>query len=591
MNQKPQALNQALLSRLDGRRRLLIVILSVAVLLLLARAVQLQVVDRDFYVNQGDVRQQRTVTISAHRGGIVDRNNEVLAVSTPMSAIWVNPHYFKPSEQEWAQLAQQLDEPVSSLKARLRRLSDKEFVYLKRQMPPHDAKSVVALGVKGVMHRREYRRYYPMGEVAGHVLGFTNIDDQGQEGLELAFNDWLQGAVGKKLIMRDRLNRPFEDVQLIRPAEEGRPLVVSMDKRIQFLAYRALKSAIARHQAVSGSVVVLDAQTSEILAMVNQPGFNPNNRKGLTGALYRNRAVTDVFEPGSTMKPFTVSAGLMSGRLKVNSRINTSPGKIKIGAHWVRDARNNGVLTPAGVIKQSSNVGASQIATSMDKQFYRTMLSQFGFGRVLGSGLPGEASGYLPMSHQLSDFEQATLSYGYGLSVNALQLAQAYSVIANDGMFKPVSFVKGGTDAPSTRVLSQTVARQVRTMMQAVTTEGGTAPKAGIAGYTVAGKTGTAHKASAAGGYEKERYVSLFAGMVPAKQPRLLAVVVVNDPKQQYYGGQVAAPVFSEVMSDALRLFNVAPDNLKNNTLLTVRKPNVQGQHAVVSTVQAGGRT
>lgn len=578
-------LDDTLLNRLAWRHRLLLLVLGAAGFLLLARAVQLQLVDADFYAKQGDVRQQRTVVINAHRGDIVDRNGEMLALSTPMIALWVDPAHFSPNNKQWEALAAYLNESETDLKARLMILKGKRsFVYLKRQMPPQDAARIEALNIKGLMTQKEYRRYYPAGEVAGHVLGFTNIDDKGQEGLELAFNQWLVGEAGKKEVMRDRYNRPFQDLRLIKPAQEGKVLQISMDKRIQYLAYRALKEAVAEHKARSGSVVVLDARTSEVLAMVNQPSFNPNSRKNLSGHLYRNRAVTDVFEPGSTMKPFTVSAGLMSGAVTRQTKINTSPGRVKVGEYWVKDVKNYGSITPAGVIKHSSNVGASYIATSMDVNDYRSLLNQFGFGHVAGSGLPGESPGFLPASSQISEFEQATMSYGYGLSVSTLQLAQAYAVIANDGQLKPVSFLKGGaSEVPAVRVISADVAKQVRKMMEAVTQAGGTAPKASIAGYRVAGKTGTVHKASRSGGYEEKRYFSLFAGMVPAESPRLVAVVMINDPKGQYFGGQVAAPVFADVISGALRLMNVSPDNVEQNPILVVRDKS--------SRHQQGGRT
>lgn len=558
-------MKQSLDNKLQWRRRLVVAGLALAGLSLAARAVQLQVVDREFYVGQGDARQQRTVEIPAHRGMIVDRNGEPLAMSTPVDSVWANPQDLLKEQRRLSELAKIIGVNAEDLKQRVSRAANKEFVYLRRHLPPHIAQAALDLKLPGVGLQREYRRYYPTGEVTAHLLGFTNIDDRGQEGLELAFDDWLEGQSGAKRVMRDRLGRPIEDIELIRPASPGQDLQLSVDRRVQYLAYRALKSAVTRLKAKSGSVVMLDAKTGEVIAMVNQPGFNPNSRKGLKGSHYRNRAITDVFEPGSTMKPLTVAAALESGKYQPRSLVNTGPGYMMVGSNTVRDVKNYGWLDVAGVIKKSSNVGVSKIALDMEAEYHWEMLSKFGFGQGTGSGFPGETSGYLHNYYSWSEFEQATIAFGYGLSVSALQLAHAYTALANDGLVYPVSFQKGGLEVEPQQVISATAARQVRKMMRAVVSDEGTAPKARVAGYTVAGKTGTVHKNSKDGGYEESSYVSLFAGIAPATDPRFVTVVVINEPQGKHFGGQVSAPVFSEIMGGALRLLDVMPDDLPDN--------------------------
>lgn len=444
------------------------------------------------------------------------------------------------------------------------------FVYIKRHMPPHEAARIKPYKLAGVGLQREYQRYYPMGEVVAHLLGFTHhIEGNGQEGLELAFDDYLSGQPGAKRVMRNRLGDVIGDLELIRPARPGQDLQLSIDRRVQYLAYRALKSAIQRHQAKSGSVVTLDVQTGEVLALVNQPGFNPNNRKGLRGSQYRNRAITDVFEPGSTIKPITVAAALESGQYQPRTLVNTGKGELRLGENLVKDVRAYGWLDVAGVIKKSSNVGVSKIALSLPPEYHWSVLNHFGFGQSTGSGFPGETSGYMHNYDRWSEFEQATIAFGYGLSVSALQLAQAYAALGNDGQLVPVSFQKGGAGLAPHRVVSAQTAQQVRQMMRAVVSDEGTAPAARVAGYTVAGKTGTVHKNSQRGGYEEKAYVSLFAGMAPALQPRLVTVVMLNEPQGDYFGGKVAAPVFAQVMGGALRLLDVAPDDLSGARILT----------------------
>jgi cell division protein FtsI (penicillin-binding protein 3) len=465
-------------------------------------------------------------------------------------------------------LAQTLEMNEGELRRTLAKRSDREFVYLKRRVNPSEAEAVLALGVKGVYTRREYRRFYPAGEVVAHVIGFTDVDDRGQEGVELAYNDWLQGSGGSKRVIKDRLGRIIEDVESIKTMRPGKPLSLSIDRRIQYLAYRELKAAIRQHKARSGSVVVMDSLTVEVLALVNQPSFNPNNRRSLNGEQYRNRALTDVFEPGSTVKPFTIAAALENGKYRKNTLINTSPGFMKLGRNTIRDSKDYGVINVKSVITKSSNIGASKIALSMEPEELWSMFEKVGFGSSTGSGFPGESAGLMKHHYRWHDIERATFAFGYGLSVTPLQLAQAYTVLASDGVLHPVSFLKLDPSAnkslagKSEQVMSPSVARQVRSMLETVVSKEGTGIRASVPNYRVAGKTGTVHK-SIAGGYADDRYVAVFAGMAPASRPRLVMSVMINEPSNGvYYGGEVAAPVFSKVMEGALRLLDIPPDNL-----------------------------
>jgi len=492
---------------------------------------------------------------------IVDRNGEPLAISTPVQSVWVNPGEMSSSNGDLSRLAQLLELDVDHLRRLIGQRQGREFVYLRRHIAPDLAEQVTALELPGVYLQQEYRRYYPAGEVAGHLLGFTNVDDKGQEGLELAYEDWLSGEPGAKRVIMDGRRNIVENVENIRSARPGKTLKLSIDRRIQYLAYRELKAAVRKHSARSGSLVVLDSDTGEVLAMVNQPSFNPNNRTRMKASQMRNRAVTDVFEPGSTMKPFVVAAGLQSGQYRPATTIDTSPGLFRVGRHTVRDMHDYGVLDMTGVLRKSSNVAATKIALALEPETFWESLSGTGFGVSTGSGFPGEADGYLADFHRWREIERATLSYGYGLSATAMQLAQAYGVFANDGYRVPVTLLSREEQAQRIPVFTPAVARSVRTMMESVVKKGGTAPMAAVQGYRVAGKTGTVHK-SVAGGYADDRYVSLFAGMAPASDPRLVAVVVINEPgKDEHYGGLVAGPVFSSVMAGALRLLNVTPDD------------------------------
>jgi cell division protein FtsI (penicillin-binding protein 3) len=545
---------------------------------LLAKTLDMQILRSDFYEQQGDARQLRTVSISAHRGDIVDRNGEPFAVSAPVNSIWVNPQVAKDHLGEMVKVAKLLSLDAISLKEKIKRNAEREFLYLKRHASPELAEQVMALKVPGVSLLNEYRRYYPSGEVAAHVIGFADIDDNGQEGIELAFDEWLKGHPGKKRVIRDRLGRAFDDVERIQSAEEGKPIKLSIDKRLQYVTYRALKAAVIKHNAVAGSAVVLDVHTGEVLAMVNQPSFNVNDRKQMQPQATRNRAVTDVFEPGSTMKPISVAAALESGRWKPFYKVETAPGYMMVKGNTIRDHRNYGDLDVGGVLEKSSNVGISKIVLAMDAEEQWSMYQKLGFGMTTGSGLPGESSGTLSSNAMNNDFERATMAFGYGISVTPLQLAHAYSAIAADGILRPVNFLldektEQGSAVEGQRVMSVETARDVRKMMQRVISEEGTGERASVANYSVAGKTGTVHK-FVAGGYAEDRYIAIFAGMVPADKPELVMVVMIDEPRNgEYYGGQVAAPVFSQVMSGAMRLFDIAPDRIAKEQLMNATRP------------------
>ncbi len=547
---------------------------------LLAKTLDMQILRSEFFEQQGDARQLRTVSISAHRGDIVDRHGEPFAVSAPVNSIWVNPQVAKDHLDELVVVAKLLSLDAISLKEKIKRHSSREFMYLKRHAPPELADEVMALKAPGVALLNEYRRYYPSGEVAAHVIGFSDIDDNGQEGMELAFDEWLKGHPGKKRVIRDRLGRAFDDVERIKSAQPGKSLKLSLDKRLQYLTYRTLKAAVLKHNAVAGSAVVLDVRTGEVLAMVNQPSFNVNDRRQLKPQATRNRAVTDVFEPGSTMKPLTIAAALESGRWKPFYKVETAPGYMRVKGNTIRDHKNYGDLDVGGVLEKSSNVGIAKIALAMDAEQQWSMYQKLGLGVVTGSGFPGEASGQLSLNALTNDFARASMAFGYGVSVTPLQLAHAYSAIAADGILRPVSFLIDEDDEKNRvvegqRVMSVETARAVRKMMQRVISDKGTGKRASVANYSVAGKTGTVHK-FIAGGYAEDRYLSIFAGMVPADKPELVMAVMIDEPRNgEHFGGLVAAPVFSQVMSGAMRLLDIAPDNISKKQLMNagVRKP------------------
>jgi cell division protein FtsI (penicillin-binding protein 3) len=544
---------------------------------LVARAVYLQVIDQDFLEKQGDARILRTAKLSANRGMIVDRNGEALAVSTPVDTVWADPRKLAQVPHEFPRLAKALDRDPQWLARRVTSNLNREFIYLVRHMRPQDAAKVKALGIPGVDTLREYRRYYPAGEVTGHLLGFTNVDDVGQEGLELAFDQWLGGEPGEKRVMRDSLGRTIEDIERIRAPRPGQDLVTSIDLRVQYLAYRELKAAVQANHARSGSVVVLDVQTGEVLAMVSQPAFNPNDREQYAASRYRNRATNDFFEPGSSIKPFVYAAAFESGRYHPDTLIETGPGMLRVGSKTVKDKHNLGTIDVTTALAKSSNVAVVKVALSLKPQDMRSMLDRLGFGSVTGSGFPGESAGILTSPEHWRSIHQATLSYGYGLSVTPLQLAQAYSVLASGGIRRPVSLRKVDAPPPGERVLDDRVAGELVTMMEEVVGDAGTARRARVLGYRVAGKTGTAWKASDTGGYSTNKYMAVFGGVVPASNPRLAAVVVIDEPTGgAYYGGEVAAPVFSAVMSGALRLLAIPPDDLQRmpaTTLVQAQDP------------------
>jgi len=544
---------------------------------LVARAVYLQVIDQEFLEKQGDARHLRTAKLSANRGMILDRNGDPLAVSTPVDTVWADPRKLAQSPQDFARLAKALDRDPQWLARRVTSSLDREFIYLVRHMRPQDAAKVKALGIPGVDTLREYRRYYPAGEVTGHLLGFTNVDDVGQEGLELAFDQWLGGEPGEKRVMRDSLGRTIEDIERIRAPRPGQDLYTSIDLRVQYLAYRELKAAVQANRALSGSVVVLDVQTGEVLAMVNQPTFNPNDREQYAASRYRNRATNDFFEPGSSIKPFVYAAAFESGRYHPDTLIETGPGMMRVGVKTVKDKHNYGTIDVTTALAKSSNVAVAKVALSLKPQDMWSALEHLGFGSVTGSGFPGESAGILTSPDHWRPVGQATMSYGYGLSVTPLQLAQAYAVLAAGGVRRPVSLRRLDAPPPGERVLDEQVARELVTMMEAVVGDEGTARRARVMGFRVSGKTGTAWKASAAGGYSRNKYIAVFGGVVPASNPRLAAVVVVDEPTGgAYYGGEVAAPVFSAVMSGALRLLAIPPDDLQRmpaTTLVQAQDP------------------
>ena len=541
-------------SRLYG----FLLIFALCSIALVARAVNLQIVDTEFLQDQGEARYLREVVVPTRRGNILDRNGEPLAVSTPVDSVWVNPKMLLQAPEDIVPLANVLGVDADEIERRLTQRSTREFVWLRRRLHPDVAAQVRSLKLHGVFLQKEYRRFYPAGEVTSHVIGFTNIDDVGQEGLELAYNDWLQGKPGLKRIIRDRRGRTIEHVEMVKESVPGHDLSLTIDRRLQYLAYRELKRTVLKHGARSGSVVLLAVKTGEVLAMVNQPSYNPNhsniNNEGL-----RNRAITDVFEPGSVMKPFAVASALETGRWTPTTPIDTTPGYINVSGHTISDHRNYGPIDVTRLITKSSNVGATKIALDLEPEHMWNTYDRFGFGDVTGTGFPGESAGVLRNYRRWRRVEQVTLAYGYGISVTVLQLAEAFAALADEGRLRRPSLVMGATNPPAS-VLDPTFARQVAVMLETVTGPEGTGKKARVKNYRVSGKTGTSRKASASG--YASRYIATFAGFAPSSDPELVAVVMINDPSGgQYYGGLVAAPLFSTVMTGALRLLDIPPDN------------------------------
>jgi cell division protein FtsI (penicillin-binding protein 3) len=543
---------------------------ALAALGLAARAVELQLFNHDYLEKQGDDRSLRVAKIAAHRGTITDRNGEPLAISTPVDSVWVNPQELNDNIEQLPKLARALNEDQQTLARRITSNLDREFLYLERHMPPEQAAKVKALGIPGVYLLREYRRYYPAAEVTGHVVGFTTVDDRGQEGLELGFDQLLNGEDGAKRVLQDRYGRFVQNVESIRAPRPGRDLTTSIDLRVQYLAYRELKAAMQEYRAHAGSVITIDVDTGEVLAMVNQPSYNPNDREQLKAGLYRNRAATDIFEPGSSVKPFIMAAALASGQYKPDSVVDTSPGFFKVGNKVEEDEHNYGVIDMATVLAKSSNVGIAKIALSLQPEQIWSTLTALGLGQVSGSNFPGESAGTLSHYSHWRPIGIATMSHGYSLSVTALQLAHAYATIGAGGIKRPITLEKVSGPVRGEQVIDPKVARELVQLMEQVTEKGGTATRAQLIGYRVSGKTGTAFK-SIAGGYSTDRIMAVFAGLVPASHPKLATVVVIDEPSRDVQevailaqGGTVAAPVFSSVMSGALRLMDIAPDDLQN---------------------------
>lgn len=550
------------------RANLVLLVLGAWFIGLTGRALWLQALNNDFLQRKGESRYSRVVEIGASRGMIVDRNNEPLAISTPVEAVAASPADVDADPADLRKLAQLLDISNDDLRARLSE-TKREFVYLKRQLPPEQAERVVQLGIPGIFLQREHRRYYPAGEVMAHIIGFTGVDDKGQEALELAFENTLAGKPGSRRVIRDRLGRSVEDVESISVPQNGQRLTLSIDARIQYLAFRELKAAVTAHRAKAGGIVVLDAETGEILAMANLPAYNPNNRGKLDANRMRNRVVTDLFEPGSTLKPFTAAAALEAGLFEPGTVIQTAPGQMTIGNRTIQDAHPQGALTVSQVIQKSSNVGTAKIGLALSSEVLWSLFSRAGFGVPPRSGFPGEVSGRLRGYATWKPIEQATMSYGYGLSVSLLQLARSYTMFATDGVLQPVTLIKRDGPPQGTRVISEQTALAIRKMLQQAALPGGTAPGAQVAGYTVAGKTGTAHKLEGKG-YAANRYVASFVGMAPVTRPRVVIAVMIDEPTAgQYYGGAVAAPVFSQVAAGTLRFLAVPPDAPAKTTVLT----------------------
>ena len=540
------------------RPRLVMLALMGCSLALAGRALYLQGIHHDFLQAKGESRYARTLEVPATRGRITDRHGDILAVSTPVRAVWALPSDARFEPAQARELARMLEMDVNELNRRL--ASGRDFVYLKRQVPPEVAAQIAALGLPGIHQEREYRRYYPGGEVMAHLIGFTDVEDKGQEGIELAFEKRLAGQAGARRVIKDRRGRIVEDVEPIRSPRDGEDLALSIDGKIQYLVWSALRDVMHEHKAKAASAVVLDTRTGEVLALVNAPTFNPNNRSGLTGAQLRNRAFTDSFEPGSVMKPFIAALALERGKVRADTAIDTGNGRMTIGAATISDTKRHGVMTVSEIVQKSSNVGTVKMAQQFSPDEMWHLFDQLGFGAALNLGFPGETSGRVRPAKNWRPIEQATMSYGHGISTSLIQMARAYMVFARDGELVPLSLTRvDGLPSSGRRVFSSETARQMRTMLHLAAGPGGTAPKAQVPGYTVAGKTGTAHKLE--DGRYARKYISSFVGFAPANNPRIVVAVMVDEPSAgQYFGGAVAAPAFSRIAEGALRTLGVAPD-------------------------------
>ena len=550
------------------RRRVLLIAVLIGFAGLFMRGIYLQSLHKAFLQQKGDARYSRTLVLQAHRGKISDRNGELLAISSPVESVWASPPDVMISKQQKNSLAKLLVIKTKDIDQKIANRK-REFVYLKRRISPDLAAKVMSLEIPGVFLQREYKRFYPAGDVTAHLVGFTGIEDNGQEGFELAQNAELSGKAGSRRVIQDRQGHIVEDLEAVKVPQDGHDLVLSIDRRLQYLAFRELAKAVETHKAKAGAVVILDAKTGEVLAMVNLPTYNPNNPINIKGKT-RNRAITDMFEPGSTMKPVTAAAAMQFGDYTPTTKIETAPGHMSIGPATIHDSHPHGILTVAEVIQKSSNVGAAKMALSLKKEALWSTFNQLGFGTRANIGFPGEASGKVRPYKTWRPIEQATMSFGHGISVTLLQLARAYTVFANEGEIKPVSLFKLQEAPVGHQVYSAQVANDVKDMLEMVVQPGGTALKAQVAGYRVGGKTGTAHKIGG-NGYEDNKYVASFVGLAPASNPRLIMAVMIDEPsieKDQYYGGIVAAPVFSAVMADALRMLSVPQDSPNNNIVI-----------------------
>ena len=555
------------LSNWSRRRGLVMLCFFGMAMTLVARTAYLQVVERDFYLSQGQARQLRTVPIPANRGDLLDRSGDPLAISTPIPSLWGVPKDLFASRDEMHKVASALQIDAGTLLKRIDQATKRgsEFIYIKRHVLPETVDEVLALKLKAVKVQQEYRRYYPSGSAAAHLVGFTGIDDKGREGLEMAYENYLAGESGSRRVVRDRTGREITGMDIIKPAIAGQDLRLSIDRQLQYFANRALETAVTEAEAESGSVVVMDTRTGEIMAMVNYPTYNPNDTSDRTGGRQRNRAATDVFEPGSTMKPFTVAAALDSGKFKADDIVFTSPGHYTIGRYEITDdGKDHGWLDLRGIVTKSSNVGISKVARDLDEEQMWYVFDSFGFGTPPGTEFPGEVAGFFNHPTVWNHTEQATISYGYGISVSAVQLVRAYATLANDGVMLPVSYLAIDEAPPGRRVIDASLAREVQGMLESVVTIG-TGKRAQVPGYRVAGKTGTSHR-SQEGGYAENRYIAVFAGFAPVSDPRYAIAVVVKDPKAgKHFGGVVAAPVFAKVMSQALRLGAIEPDDIDDH--------------------------
>lgn len=587
--------------------RMLTLLLGIALLsmVLIGRTAYVVITQHETLVEHGENRSVRTVTIPAHRGSITDRNGEPLAVSTPVLTVWADPRAMlayqtdlaqqiasaelvekrqeaqarqQQFKQSLAQLAQLLDEPVAELEKKLADNSQRGFVYLRRSVAPALGEQIKQLKLVGVHLREDYRRYYPAGEAAAHIVGITDIDDRGREGLELAFDHWLAGVPGKIKVLKNLRGEVVEQLQVMENAKVGQSLALSIDLRLQYLAHRELRNAVHEFKAKSGSLVIVDVKTGEVLALVNYPTYNPNNRSTYNASAIRNRALVDVFEPGSTVKPFTVAAALNSGRWNPSSTVNVGSGVMRIGKYTVRDVSRGGVLDLTNILKKSSNVGVSKIALDIGAEPIYRLLSDVGFGADTGLGFPGESLGGFPVYRNWGQAETAAMSYGYGFSATAVQLAQAYAVIGNNGQLHPLSLTRKEAHVPARQVLDAGISQTILEMLRSVVEEeGGGGVRARVPGYHVAGKSGTSKKQAAGGGYTEDSYRSLFAGVGPVSEPRIAVSVVIDEPSEGgFYGGVVAAPVFSRVMAGSLRLLNVRPDNLAQHELAVPARKGVR---------------